>query len=171
MSRIAGSAGEVAARDLRRRFIPVGSTLAASMIALLPIVVTTPIVPELGFLVLVAWRLLRPEIWRAHAALALGLFNDLVVGHPLGQSMAIWTLVFLLLDYVDSLIGFRDYWMDWLLAALAVVFHTCASWYIAQLMGSSMHLSVLFPQIGLSILVYPVVARLVLGLDRWRLGR
>jgi hypothetical protein len=38
-------------------------------------------------------------------------------------------------------------------------------------MGSRTHFGVLWPQIGLSVLAYPVVARLVVALDRWRLSR
>ena len=171
MSFIAGSSRDVRIRDYRRRFVPTISTLLTSLLALLPIVVTAPVVPDLAFLVLLAWRLLRPEIWPAQAALPLGLFNDLVAGHPLGQSMALWTILFLVCDYIDSRIGFRDYWMDWLLAALASALYITAAWYIAALMGSRIQLSVLWPQMALSVLVYPIVARLVLALDRWRLAR
>ena len=171
MSRIAGSRGQVVLRDVRRRFVPVGSTLAASMLALLPIIASRPLIPELALLVAIAWRLLRPEIWPAHMALGLGLFNDLVAGHPLGQSMATWTLLFLACDYIDSRVGFRDYWMDWLIAAAAMLFYTAASWYVAMLMGAPMRFSILLPQLGASILVYPLAARIVLALDRWRLSR
>lgn len=171
MSFIAGSSRDLRIRDYRRRFVPTLSTLCASLLALLPIVMTAPVIPDFAFLVLLAWRLLRPEIWPAQAALPLGLFNDLVAGHPLGQSMALWTILFLACDYLDSRLGFRDYWMDWLLAALAIGLYIVAGWYIAALMGSAIELSVLWPQIALSMLVYPIVARLVLGLDRWRLAR
>lgn len=171
MSFIAGSSRDLRIRDYRRRFVPAGTTLAASLLALLPIVVTTPVVPDIAFLVLLSWRLLRPEIWPAQSALGLGLFNDLVAGHPIGQSMALWTILFLACDYLDSRLGFRDYWLDWLLAAVAITVYTLAGWYIAQLMGSSMAMSVMTPQIALSVLIYPIVARLILGLDRWRLAR
>jgi rod shape-determining protein MreD len=158
-------------RDYRRRFVPVGSTLAASLLALLPIVASRPLLPELALLVAIAWRLLRPEIWPAYMALGLGLFNDLVAAHPLGQSMATWTMLFLACDFIDSRVGFRDYWMDWLIAAAAMLFHAAASWYIAMLMGARIEFSILLPQLGVSVLVYPIVARFVLGLDRWRLSR
>jgi rod shape-determining protein MreD len=171
VSRIAGSSGEVAMRDVRRRFVPIGSTLAASLLALLPIVATRPLWPEFALLVVVAWRLLRPEIWPAHMALGLGLFNDFAAGHPLGQSMATWTIIFLACDYIDSRVGFRDYWMDWLIAAAAILFYTAAAWYIALLMGAGIDFSILLPQIGIAVLAYPLVARIVLGLDKWRLSR
>jgi rod shape-determining protein MreD len=171
MSRIAGSSSEVAIRDFRFRHVPMLSTVAAILLALLPFVVSTPIIPDLGFLALITWRLLRPEIWPAQVALGFGLFADLVSGHPLGQSMLLWTLVFLLFDLVDSRLGFRDYLMDWLLAAAAILLHGAGVWYIALLMGSDINFLVMLPQIGVSVLAYPLVARVVLGLDRWRLKR
>ncbi|HEX8193328.1 MAG TPA: rod shape-determining protein MreD [Allosphingosinicella sp.] len=169
MSRIAGSTGEVAMRELRRRFVPTGSTMAASLLALLPFVPGAPLIPEISLLVVIAWRLLRPEIWPAYMALGLGLFNDLVAGHPIGQSMALWTLIFLACDYVDSRLGFRDYWMDWLIAAAAILFHAAVAWEISALMGSRIEFAVLLPQTIAGILAYPFVARFVLALDRWRL--
>jgi len=171
MSRIAGSETEVAIRDLRRRFVPLLSTLAAILLILLPIVAASPWLPNLGFLLLITWRLLRPEIWPAPVALALGLAADLISGAPPGQSMLLWTVAFLVFDYVDSLLGVRDYWLDWVLAAAALFLHGLAVWYIALLMGSETRFWIMVPQLALAVVAYPIAARLVLGLDRWRLAR
>jgi rod shape-determining protein MreD len=171
MSRIAGSSRDVAIWSLRRQAVPILSTLAASLLDVLPIVATVPLIPDFAFLVLLAWRLLRPEMWLAHMALPLGLFNDLVSGHPLGQSMALWTIIFLMFDLVDSRLGWRDYWTDWFFASLAVLLYTFGVWGITRLLGSQAPFDVLWPQVIISILSYPVVARLVLALDGWRLGR
>jgi rod shape-determining protein MreD len=170
MSRIAATETEVAIRDLRRRFIPLASTVVAILLALLPLVASAPLLPDFGFLVLITWRLLRPEIWTARSALALGLLSDLVAGHPLGQAMLLWTAAFLVFDLIDSRLGFRDYWMDWLIASGALILHTVGAWYIGLLMGSDVRFTVMIPQIGLSVLAYPLAARLVLALDRWRLA-
>ena len=171
MSRIAGSSRDVAILGMRRQAVPVLSTLGASLLGTLPFVVQAPLVPDFAFLVLVAWRLLRPEMWPAHMALPLGLFNDLVSGHPIGQSMAIWTMTFLLFDIIDSRVGWRDYWLDWLFACLAILFHSFGGWYVARMMGSEVPFAIMMPQFALSIFAYPLVARLVVGLDRWRLSR
>lgn len=171
MSRIALTSGDMRMKHVRRQYVPVGSTLGAALLVLLPIVANAAYIPDFAFLTLVAWRLLRPEMWTPTAALPLGLFNDLVAGHPLGQSMALWTITFLLLDFIDSRAMFRDYWMDWLLASLLILFHISGGWLIALLMGSRADYAVLWPQIALSVLTYPVVARLVVALDRWRLTR
>jgi len=171
VSRIAGSETEVVIGDLRRRYVPLISTIFAMLLGLLPVVNSSLWVPDLAFLVLVTWRLVRPEIWQAQVALGLGLLADLISGAPLGQSMLLWTLVFLGLDYADYLLGVRDYWLDWTLATAAILFHTAGVWYIALLMGAKVSVLVMLPQLILSILAYPLVARLVLRLDRWRLAR
>jgi rod shape-determining protein MreD len=171
MSRIAGSSRDVALLGFRRQWVPILSTLAAALLALFPYVANWPIVPDFAYLVLLAWRLLRPEMWQAHVALPLGLFNDLVAGLPLGQSMALWTLTFLVLDIADSRVGWRDYWLDWLFAAAAILFYTAGGWYVARELGSTTPFNVLLPQLALSVFAYPLVARLVVALDRWRLQR
>lgn len=171
MSRIAGSERDVAWWSARRQLVPVLTTLAAALLDSLPIVTQTPLVPDFAFLVLIAWRLLRPELWQAYVALPLGFFNDLVAGHPLGQSMAIWTITFLAFDLIDLRVGWRDYWTDWLFASLAIAFHSAAAWYIGWIGGSRTDFMILMPQLVLSLFSFPLVARIVLGLDRWRLAR
>jgi rod shape-determining protein MreD len=171
MSRIALTSRDMAMKKARRQYVPVTSTLVAASLSLLPIVVNAPISPDWGFMVLLAWRLLRPEMWPAKIALPLGLYNDLISGHPIGQSMALWTATFLILDIVDSRAMYRDYWMDWLLAVVLMLFYIAGGWAIAGMMGSKVEFAVLWPQIGFSVLAYPLVARLVVGLDRWRLTR
>ena len=171
MSRIAGSSRDVAMLGMRRQAVPVLSTVGATLLDALPIVTQTPLIPDFAFVVLLAWRLLRPEMWLAQIALPLGLFNDLIAGHPIGQSMALWTVIFLLFDLVDSRVGWRDYWMDWLFASLAILLHSLGGWYIASLMGSRTDFAILLPQYAFSVFADPLVARLVVGLDRWRLAR
>jgi rod shape-determining protein MreD len=171
MGRIAFNNNEVRRRAMRRDYVPVVSTILACLFAALPIVVSTPIIPDLGFLMLIAWRLLRPEMWSPVIALPLGLLNDLAAGHPIGQSMALWTITFIVFDIADSRVLYRDYWMDWLFASLAIAGHIAAGWYIARLMGSTLHFTVVLPSLGASILAFPVIARIVLSLDRWRLAR
>ena len=171
-NRIASSEAEIALRDARRRSTPVVSILAITALgALLPIVTQMPLLPDFGLLALLAWRLLRPEIWTPWLPVPLGLASDLVTGHPLGQAMLAWTAIVLACDMIDARLGFRDYWMDWLIAAGAIAFEIVVAWYIALLMGADVRFSIMIPQLALSVLTYPLVTRLVLALDRWRLAR
>ena len=92
---------------LRVTIVPILSTLAGSAMALLPIIATEPIVPPFGLMMLLAWRLLRPEIWPVWAALPLGLADDLLSGHYLGTAMILWTIAFLALEWVDQALRSR----------------------------------------------------------------
>ena len=62
MSRFGTAHGDVRIFGVRRQSVPVVSTLAASLLDLLPIVSTTPLVPDFAYLVLLAWRLVRGDI-------------------------------------------------------------------------------------------------------------
>ena len=171
MSRIALTRGDMTRKHLRRQYVPIGTTVAASLVVLLPFVLSGPYVPDFGYLVFISWRLLRPEMWTARTSLGLGLFDDLVSGQPLGQAMALWTVTLLILDFVESRAVFRDFWMDWLLASALILFHTAGAWTIAAAMGARIEFHVLWPQLAISILAYPMVARIIVILDRWRLTR
>jgi rod shape-determining protein MreD len=171
MSRIAASPTDLRILSARRNFVPIASTMFACLLSVLPIVMSSPIIPDFAFLVLIAWRLLRPELWSAPVVLPLGLFNDLVAGHPVGQSMALWTLLFLIYDVMDVRLQWRDYWMDWFVAGLSIISYTYGVWYIGHRMGNTINFQVMLPQLGLSILCYPIIARMVLTLDKWRLAR
>lgn len=171
MSRIASTHRDVAIKHAWRLYVPLISVVVGCLLVLLPIVTTSLLVPDFAFILFVAWRLLRPEMWTPKSALALGLFNDLVAGHPLGESILLWTTVFLAFEVLDAKLNFRDYWMDWLFASLALIFHTFGVWYVARLLGNGAEFAVMLPQLALSIVAYPVVARLVLAMDRWRLTR
>lgn len=169
--RIAGSGRDVALWSMRRQWVPLMTTLGASLLQALPIVVTTPVVPDFAFLVVLSWRLLRPDLWPAYYGLGLGLFNDLVAGHPIGQSMALWTATFLACDLLESRSGWRDYWLDWLFASAIIGLYTAGEWRIGWWMGSRIPFEVILPQLVLAILCYPLAARLVLSFDRYRLAR
>jgi rod shape-determining protein MreD len=171
MSRIALTSGDMTRKHLRRQYVPVGTTIAASLLVLLPFVLSGPYVPDFGYLVFISWRLLRPEMWSARTSLGLGFLDDLISGQPLGQSMALWTITLLMLDFMESRAVFRDFWMDWLLASFLILFHTAGTWLIGLMMGGFVEFHVLWPQLALSILAYPVIARMIVLLDRWRLTR
>ena len=131
--RIAPSETRVAWWGIRRQWVPLVSTLAASLLKMLPVVATIPVMPDFAALILLAWRLIRPEMWQAQMALPLGLFNDLVGRQPLGQSMFLWTAAFLAFDLIDARSGWRDHWMEWFFASLALAFFVYGDWAIAWL--------------------------------------
>ena len=153
------------------RFVPAASVMAASLLALLPVVADAGWYPEFGFLVLIAWRLLRADAIPAWWAAPLGLFNDLVTGNPVGFSITVWTAAMLALDLADRRTMWRDYWIEWALAALLLLASEAAEWRLAQVMGASLPFLSVAPPLLISIFAFPIAAWVVSRLDRWRLGR
>lgn len=155
----------------RARLVPVAATLAGSLLQTLPLIATAPVLPPFGLLMLLAWRLLRPELWLAWVALPLGLFDDLVSGEPLGSATALWTASFLLLDAVDDRLVWRDYWIEWAVAAGLIAFCMAGSWAATAITAGTGPFHMILPQMIITILCFPAAVRLCAVLDRWRLKR
>ena len=151
--------------------VPAASVIVAMLLSALPIVAQTGWFPDFGFLVLIAWRLLRSDVWPSWWAAPLGLLNDLLVGLPVGLSVSVWTASMLALDLLDRRTLWRDYWIEWALASLLVLFNEAAQWRVSAWMGAPVPFSFMFPPILISIAAFPLAAWVVGRLDRWRLGR
>ena len=156
--------------ESRARIVPIASTLVASATAIVPTVALSPAWPPLGLLALLAWRLLRPELWPAWIGLPLGLADDLLTGQTLGTGMVTWTLVLLAVDAVEGRLLWRDYWQEWVVASALIAAAMLGGWGIACLTGGSAPVTLVLPQIVTSILCFPVVGRICAVLDRWRLA-
>jgi rod shape-determining protein MreD len=153
-------------------FIPAATVICGSLVALLPIVSATGWWPDWGLLMLVSWRLLRADAWPAWWAAPLGFANDLIVGNPIGLSVALWTAMMIAMDILDRRTMWRDYWIEWAIAALFVMVAELAQWRIAALLGAPVPASVTaLPAAVVGILCFPVAAFLAIRIDRWRLGR
>ena len=152
-------------------YIPAASVVAASMLSALPIVSTSGWYPEFGFLALIAWRLLRSDPWPAWWAAPLGFANDLITGAPIGLSVAWWTATMLLLDLVDRRTIWRDYWIEWALAAVLLLLNEAVERWVAGMMGAALPVASIAPPLLISIFAFPIAAWVVARLDHWRLGR
>lgn len=151
--------------------VPAITVIAASFLAALPIISTSGWYPDFGYLVLIAWRLLRADPWPAWWAAPLGLANDLFTGYPLGFSVALWAATMLALDLIDRRTMWRDYWIEWVLAALLVAIDEWLQWRVASMVGGAPALTQIVPPIIISICMFPVVAWIVSRIDAWRLGQ
>jgi len=151
--------------------IPAISVLLASFTAALPIVSLNGWWPDAGLLVLLAWRLLRADAFPAWVAAPLGLVHDLLTGSPVGLSMMLWPSFMLALDVVDRRTMWRDYWIEWLLAAIFLAIAEVAEWQVATWDGAELRFATVAPAIIVAIFSYPLAALLASRIDRWRLGR
>lgn len=152
------------------RGTPVAAVLIGSMVAAVtPMIAQTPLLPPLGLMMLLAWRLLRPEIWPLWIGVLLGLFDDLMSGQPIGSAVLLWTVILLALDFEGQRHFWRDYWHGWMTASLALGFALAGGWLIVRLAGQGGSIVLVLPQLAYSVGLFPLVMRLCAMLDRWRL--
>jgi rod shape-determining protein MreD len=151
--------------------LPAASVVVASLLAALPIVSTSGWYPDFGFLALIAWRLLRADPWPGWWAAPLGFINDLSTGYPIGFSVALWSGTILALDLIDRRTMWRDYWIEWMLAALLITIDQGLQWRVAEAMDAAPAFTKMVPGLVISICVFPLVAWIVSRIDAWRLGR
>jgi len=152
-------------------YVPALTVALASLLAALPIVSTSGWYPDFGFLAMISWRLLRSDPWPVWWAAPMGLVNDLFTGFPIGFSVALWSATMLALDLVDRRTMWRDYWIEWGLAAVLLAADEWLQWRIAALAGARVPFLAVVPALVISICVFPLSAWIVSRIDRWRLGR
>jgi rod shape-determining protein MreD len=152
-------------------FVPAATVILASLLAALPIVSTSGWFPDFGYLALISWRLLRADPWPAWWAAPLGLVNDLFTGYPIGFSIALWSATMLALDLIDRRTMWRDYWIEWMVAAVLIALDEWLQWRVARLVGADIPFTTMLPPLLISICAFPMSAWAVSRVDAWRLGR
>lgn len=149
------------------RLLPWTTVMAGSLVAALPWGATLPLLPPVGLLILLAWRLLAPLALRIWAPAVLGLFDDLVSGQPVGSAMLLWTLAYFLTDALEARSAMRDFWQSWAIAAVAIALCLAGGRLVATPLGAHVD-SMLVVQIVVSALLFPAAARLVAWVDSRR---
>lgn len=152
----------------RLRLTPTISVVLASAITLLPFSFDTPLLPPLGLMMMLAWRLLRSDIWPLWVGLPLGLVDDLMSSQPVGSAVFLWSAVMLSLDFIDRRIVWRNFWQDWAIAAAMLAVALLVGGTLARAGGPIDLVRLLTPQWLLATLLMPLAMRLVGGLDAWR---
>jgi rod shape-determining protein MreD len=149
--------------------VPWASIMLGSLAPSWIVIASAPLLPPLGFLMLVAWRQLRPGLLPVWVGLPLGLFDDLYSGQPLGNAVLLWSLAVIVLDVVEARLPWRNFLTEWLMAAALITGYIVLGLGIANLGGGASPFQVIVPQVILSIFFYPLVGRLVAVFDRFRL--
>ena len=149
---------------IRRSWIAPLTIMAGSLLTIIPVIATFTVLPPFGLLMLMGWRLHRPEVMYSWTPVLLGLFDDLVSGQPFGSAMLLWTVCTLGVDVLETRLLWRDFWQNWMLAGGAVGLCLVAGRLIASPIGAHVETSLLV-QIAASAALYPAVARLVAWLD------
>lgn len=158
--------------QFRMAIIPVLSVMICSALpAMLPIIAKSPIMPPFGLMMFVSWRLLRRDVFPIWMGAPLGLFDDLVSGQPVGSAVFLWSMIMIALETIEHRFMWRDYWMEWFLASVAISLSLIIGLLFANLHGGPTPIQIILPQIFFSILFYPLTARICSMLDNIRLGR
>lgn len=153
-------AGLLAGRGWRAAIPALTVFLAVLFGSRLPVVSSTPILPDLGLPLLIAWRLYQPSLMPIWAALPLGLASDIMLVQPLGIDSTAWPLALAVMEILERRFIGRTFAIDWAVAALAVLIATLADWRLTLLMGQTAMLTPLLPRAVLAILTVPIALRL-----------
>jgi len=159
--KLLGPVDDGSAVNVTRRAIV--SILIGSLVTLIPVIAAVPFLPPFGLLMLLGWRLLRPDTLPVWAAAPLGLFDDLVSGQPLGSAMLLWQLCTLTIDLVDTRLLARDFWHDWLLAGGSIAVCIVLGRAFASTLGAHVDTVMLF-QILVSVALFPLATRVCTAL-------
>jgi rod shape-determining protein MreD len=155
---------------MKMLLVPILSVMAGSMITALPLFTDGPMLPPLGLLIMLGWRLMRPGIWPAWVGMPFGLYDDLWSGQPFGSAGLLWSLTMLAIEMIDSRTVWRDHVQDWFIGAFAIMLVIVGGLGIAGLAHRAPEMNVVMPQILISVLAFPLVVRFCARLDGWRLA-
>lgn len=156
---------------LRAISVPYLTILAGSLLPSLLIADLMPLAPPLGFLMLLGWRIMRPGLLPVWIGAPLGAFDDLVSGQPFGSAVLMWSLAMIALELIEARFPWRGFWQDWFTAAFAATLYLVAAMTASGAPLSQPLLVAAVPQFLSAILIYPFLAHLIAGLDRFRLTR
>jgi rod shape-determining protein MreD len=151
--------------------VPWITIVLGSLTPWLPIIAPAPILPPFGFLLMLAWRLLRPGLLPPWAGLPLGLFDDLYSGQPMGSGVLLFSFALIIIELIEIRFPWRNFWFDWLTASGLIVPYLVIAAVLSGTDLTLVQLRVIAPQLLLSLVLFPIIARVVAMLDRFRLMR
>lgn len=155
----------------RARSVPYLSVMLGSLLPVLLVADVMPLSPPLGYLMLLGWRMVRPGLLPLWAGAPLGAFDDLFSGQPFGSAVLLWSLTLILIETIERRFPWRGFWQDWFTASLAATLYLLAALLVSGAPVTAPMVVAALPQALLSVLLYPILARMVASLDRFRLAR
>ena len=114
---------------------------------------------------------MRPGLMPLWIGVPLGAFDDLFSGQPFGSAIMLWSLAMIALELVETRFPWRGFWQDWFSAGIVIVLYLLLAIPAAGIVPNIHLLFAILPQMLLSVLLYPIIARMVAALDTLRLTR
>ncbi len=151
--------------------VPYLSIMIGSLLPMLVIAGAAPLVPPLGLMLLIAWRLLNPGILPVWAGVPLGMFDDLFSGAPFGSAILLWSLAMIAIEIIEARFPWRGFVQDWLTSAMILTAYIFISTVLSGARVNGAMLQAAVPELLLALLVFPFISRIVARLDRLRLMR
>ncbi|MEM6858518.1 MAG: rod shape-determining protein MreD [Pseudomonadota bacterium] len=151
--------------------VPYITIMLASMLPFLVMADVMPVLPPLGYLMFLGWRIMRPGLLPIWVGVPLGAFDDLFSGQPFGSAILLWSLTMIVIELIESRFPWRGFIQDWFTASLGVVAYILVAMTVS---GSSLTPAMIVtavPQMALAILLYPIFAKVISRIDRFRLAR
>jgi rod shape-determining protein MreD len=144
-----------------RRMVPVASTFVLVLLAAVPLHVPglARVMPLLALIGIFHWTAYRPDLMPASAVFAIGLFQDIVGGGPVGLYAAVFLLVHIgVVARARFFVG-RGFVMLWFGFALVAAVAGIAAWIGTMLFNVAVvDPRALFYQYLLTLGIYPVLS-------------
>lgn len=156
---------------LRAYVIPYLSIMLGSILPSLVFASAMPFIPPMGFLMLLTWRIMRPGFLPMWIGVPLGAFDDLFSGQPFGSAIFLWSLAMIIIEFVEARFPWRGFWQDWFTANIGAVLYIVLAMFASGALPNLHQFTASAPQLLLSVLLYPIIARMVAFLDKIRLKR
>lgn len=151
--------------------IPWAMIIFFSMTPILPVIASAPVVPPLGFIAFLAWMIYRPGLLPFWSGIPLGLFDDMLSGQPTGSAVLLWSTTILAIEAVEARLPWRGFRQDWLTASVILAVYLVSAAMIAGVIPTRPLLVSIGLQLAVSILIFPIMTKLVSVLDQFRLRR
>ncbi|WP_108790829.1 rod shape-determining protein MreD [Erythrobacter sp. Alg231-14] len=155
----------------RANTVPYASIMLGSLLPIWILADVMPVAPPLGYMIFLCWRVMRPGLMPLWVGVPLGAFDDLFSGQPFGSAIFLWSITMIALELIETRFPWRGFWQDWFTAGLAMILYVISAMVVS---GASVteHLVVAaVPQMIFCVLLYPLFARLIAWLDKFRLSR
>lgn len=169
---------DIASRSINRAPMPALAlsvpwlTIAlASLLPTLPLIASAPLLPPLGYMMLIGWRQMRPGLLPIWAGLPLGAIDDIFSGQPFGSAILLWSLSMIALDVLEARFPWRNFVQEWVVATALMAAYILLNLGVVNLAGGSVMPQVVLLQLLLAVMMYPLVGRVVAACDRFRLLR